>query len=81
MTNTPKTDAVCSDADLCDVWEAAARCGVKPGTIRVWTHRGKLPVAKYVADPASGDPQPFALYRIADVEAAVRDRRRKRCPG
>jgi hypothetical protein len=45
---------------LLTVAEVAALKGVKPGSVRSWTHRGKLPVADRDADGR-------ALYRQTDV--------------
>lgn len=55
-------------------WLAAEMLDIKPGTLRVWTHRGKLPVVTYEADDTG---QRCAIYRLADV-LTLRDARTKK---
>jgi hypothetical protein len=46
--------------DIGSIWEAARAAGVKPGTIRVWMHRGK--VEPFLAD--DGGPEIFHIPTI-----------------
>lgn len=54
-------------------WIAASYLGIKPGTLRVWAHRGKLTPACY-QKPGADDidfnrNQTIAMYRLADIFA------------
>lgn len=53
--------------ELVEAYEAADILGVKPDTIRVWTHRGKLAPVEYRQSAWGG--QKTARYALADVLA------------
>ena len=57
------TDAIGID-DRINVFEAAALCGVKPGTVRQWVRRGLLPVA----DRYAGRQMLFTVLDVAKAQ-------------
>lgn len=64
-------DAIYATAgEVVDAYEAAMILGVKPGTLRVWAHRGKIAVDHYTTSDWDGEPgggQKIALYLLKDV--------------
>lgn len=61
-----------------DATTAADILGVKPATLRVWAHRGKIKVDHYERasnDFQGGTGQSSAMYRLADVLSLAASRR------